>query len=77
MTELPQPDQRYHPFWTEGTKARCVKDDPPMHGFGRPLKAGDVVPVKGVCWNGSYYQLSVPSECAFYKMEDYFEVCHD
>lgn len=72
--ELPQVDEKYLPFWTEGTKARCVKDNPPMHGFGRQLKVGDVVTVNGVCWSGLRYQLAVPAETAFYDMEGYFEV---
>jgi hypothetical protein len=73
VTELPPVDIRYQPLWTEGTRARCIRDDPPMRGFGRPLKVGDTVTVEGVTWSGRY-ELSVPAECAFYAMEGYFEV---
>jgi len=54
--------------------ARCVKDNPPMVGFGRQLKTGDVVPVHGVCYTGTKYQISVEAECAFYDLEGFFEV---
>ena len=70
--DLPPVDPKYRPFWTEGTRALCVRDDPPMHGFGRALKKGDIVVVRCVCWR-SGYELSVPAECAFYRMEGYFE----
>ena len=44
----------------------CTKDNPTMHGFGRTLKAGDVVEIKGTCCHGGRFDVSVPKECAFY-----------
>lgn len=69
--ELPPVDNLYLPFWRDATKARCIKDNPPMYGFGRQIKKGDVVETNGVTWRG-HYELSVPAECAFYVMEGYF-----
>ena len=74
MHELPAVNAKYLPFWTEGTVAVCVKDSPRMKGFGRQLKKGDEVVVKGVCWDPlGFYELSIPDECAFYEMEGFFE----
>jgi len=61
-------------LYQPGARARCIKDNPPMLGFGQPLKVGDIVDVKGVCWSGTKYQISVDAQCAFYDLEDYFEV---
>lgn len=71
-SELPTVEGKYLPFWQEKSRAKCVKDNPPMRGFGRQLKVGDEVVVDGVIWNGQY-ELSVPAECAFYVMERFFE----
>lgn len=48
-------------------RCRIVRDDPFMHGFGRALKVGDVVLVKGtVEIPGGRFGVAVESECAFY-----------
>ena len=60
-------------LYEAGARAKCIKDDPPMYGFGRSLKIGEVVDVKSVCWRGKY-EISVAAECAFYELEGYFEV---
>lgn len=74
MTSLPVPNIENWPLlYQEGAKARCIKDEPPMTGFGRSLRIGDVVNVSGVCWNGRY-ELAVREECAFYAAEGYFDV---
>lgn len=58
-------------------KAVVVKDNPPMHGFGRRLKIGDEVEVSGiVCNEIGQFQVAVPSECAFYSYE-YFKPADD
>lgn len=73
-TELPPPKvENWRRLYDPNAQARCIKDNPPMHGFGRQLKVGDVVNVKGICWRNKY-ELSVPEECAFYELEGYFEV---
>ena len=54
-------------------RAKCIKDDPPMYGFGRPLKTGEIVDVQSVCWRGKY-EIAVSAECAFYELDGYFEV---
>ena len=73
--ELPLPKvENWQALYEPGAKARCIKDDPPMHGFGRPIRAGDVVNVDGVCWSGTKYQIAVREQCAFYDLEGYFEV---
>jgi hypothetical protein len=77
LVHLPLVDDKYRPMWTPGTLVRCTKDSPPYVGFGRDLRAGDIVAVKGVCWDGTHYQISVPEECGSYRMEGYFEVCLD
>lgn len=74
LVYLPMPDEKYLPFWHPPVRARCIKDRPPMKGFGRQLTVGDVVDVRGVCWEDEHYTLAVPSECAFYRMDGYFEV---
>lgn len=75
MTEyLPNPQiDNWERLYQDGARAECIKDDPPMHGFGRALKVGDVVDVYGVCWN-EHYQIAVRAECAFYALEGYFKV---
>lgn len=60
-------------LYKKGARARCIKDDPPMYGFGRNLKSGDIVDVHNVCWRGKY-EIAVSKECAFYELEGYFEV---
>lgn len=72
--QLPTPQvENWQRLYEPGAKARCIKDNPPMHGFGRQLKTGDVVDVSSVCWQGRF-QVSVDAECAFYDLEGYFEV---
>ena len=60
-------------LYEPNARARCIKDAPPMYGFGRQLKIGDVVNVHSVCWRGKY-EISVVEECAFYELENYFTV---
>ena len=75
MNELPFPNVLgWQALYEPNALARCIKDNPPMHGFGQPIKAGDIVKVDGVCWSGTHYQLSVREQCAFYDLEGYFEV---
>ena len=71
--DLPEVERKYLPFWQEKSRALCVKDDPPMRGFGKSFKMGDEVVVEGVIFD-SIYRLSIPSECAFYEMIGYWEV---
>lgn len=73
--QLPVPRvDNWQLLYRKGARARCIKDGPPMKGFGRDLKTGDIVEVDAVCWEG-YYTVSVPSETAVYTLEGYFEVC--
>ena len=72
LLPIPQIDN-WQQLYKEGAQARCIKDDPPMKGFGRALKIGDVVDVQSVCYEYKY-QISVEAECAFYDLEGYFEV---
>ena len=62
-------------LYASGARARCMRDDPPMRGFGRSLKKGDVVNVHSVCWSGLDYEIAVKEEYAFYTLEGYFEPC--
>lgn len=72
---LPIPKiDNWRSLYAPGARARCIKDDPPMYGFGRSLKAGEIVSVQSVCWRGGQYEIGVPEECAFYRLEGYFEV---
>lgn len=74
IEQLPTPKLLgWQALYESGARAKCIKDNPPMHGFGRSLKAGDVVDVKSVCWRGKY-EISVEAECAFYELEGYFDV---
>ena len=73
--QLPTPRvANWQRLYEPEAKARCIKDNPPMLGFGQPLKVGDVVDVGSVCWSGTRYQLAVEVQCAFYDLEGYFEV---
>ena len=73
--QLPVPNVLgWQALYEPGARARCIKDDPPMYGFGRALKRGDVVDVQSVCWRGFKYELAVKAECAFYELDHYFEV---
>lgn len=75
MNELPIPRiANWERLYEPDAKARCIKDSPPMKGFGRRLHTGDVVDVKSVCWEHNRYTIAVQAECAFYDLEDYFEV---
>ena len=51
----------------------CIKDNPPMHGFGKKLQKGDMVEIQGTTHNQLGFCICVPSECAFYAY-DYFEL---
>ena len=71
---LPEPQvANWQRLYEPNAKARCIKDNPPMRGFGKTLKVGDEVEVGNVCYS-SCYELAVPKECAFYTLEGYFEV---
>lgn len=59
-------------LYEKGARARCIKDVPPARGFGRQLKVGDIVKVAAVCWRNGY-EIAIKEECAFYKLEGYFE----
>lgn len=72
--QLPIPSTKnWQILYEPDAEARCIKDNPPMTGFGRQLKVGDIVKVNGVTWAGTKYQLAVKEECAFYDLEEYFE----
>lgn len=64
----------WHALYEPNAEARCIKDNPPMLGFGRQIKTGEIVKVDSVCWSGTKYQIGVHPECAFYDLEGYFEV---
>lgn len=73
--ELPEPKlDNWQRLYQPNAKAKCVKDDPPMKGFGRQIKAGEVLDVGSVCWENGKYTIGVSKECAFYDLEGYFEV---
>lgn len=72
MNDIPPVNSKYLPFWNEKSRAVCIKDNPAMTGFGRPMKIGDEVVVEGVTYDGRY-RLAVPAECAFYEMIGYWE----
>lgn len=75
MSDLPIPRvENWNRLYEPGARAKCVKDSPPMYGFGRAVKAGDVVNVHGVCWRDGRYEIAVREECAFYAIEGWFEV---
>jgi len=72
--QLPIPNViGWQALYEKGARAEVIKDDPPMCGFGRSLKVGDVVDVTSVTWRGKY-ELGVREECAFYELEGYFKV---
>lgn len=74
-SELPIPKVLgWQALYEPNALARCIKDNPPMNGFGKPIKAGDIVKVDSVCWSGWKYEIGVRDECAFYELEGYFEV---
>ena len=50
----------------------CIKDNPPMHGFGKSLKKGDKIEIKGTVHNHLGFCVCVPSECAMYAY-NYFD----
>jgi len=51
---------------------KCIKDNPPMYGFGKKLKIGDIVEINGTVHNSIGFCVGVPEENAFYQY-DYFE----
>jgi hypothetical protein len=57
----------FHESRESPVEALCIKDNPPMTGFGKNLVAGDRVTVKGTVSRGSAFEVCVPSECAFYE----------
>ena len=72
--QLPIPNiLGWQALYEKGARAKCIKDAPPMYGFGRELHAGDIVNVQSVCWRGKY-EIAVAEDCAFYELEGYFEV---
>lgn len=62
----------FHDSRSKPMKVRCLKDVPPMIGFGRTLKQGDIVEIEGTTHQTTGFCVAVPSECAFYDYE-YFE----
>ena len=76
--QLPVPKvDNWERLYQPDAKVRCIKDNPPMRGFGRALKVGDVVELKalsGLTYCEGRYEVPVSSECAFYALEGYFEV---
>jgi len=47
MEQLPIPNVLgWQALYEKGAQAKCIKDAPPMNGFGRKLKVGDIVKVK-------------------------------
>jgi hypothetical protein len=76
--ELPAPKvANWQRLYQPGARVRCIADSPPMYGFGEGLTVGDVVKVDGVCWRAGHYEVGVREQCAFYRLEGYFEVCAD
>ena len=74
MSELPIPRvENWQALYEPGARAKCIKDNPPMYGFGSAIRAGEIVEVRSVCWSGTKYQISVDAQCAFYDLEGYFE----
>ena len=72
--QLPAPKiLGWQALYAPNALARCVKDDPPMIGFGRRIKVGEIVKVGSVCYRDKY-EIGVDDECAFYELEGYFEV---
>ena len=59
--------ERYHETRNNPKKVVCIEDNPPMVGFGKTLKVGDVIVIKGTIHNELGFCVSVPSECAFYE----------
>jgi hypothetical protein len=53
-------------------RARCIKDNPPMLGFGKSLSVGDEVIISGTVHNELGFCVCVRAECAFYDYT-YFE----
>lgn len=75
---LPVPNfDGWQKLYDEGARVRCVRDHPPMIGFGKPLHVGDVVAVHSVCYRAGRYEVGVRDECAFYALEGYFELVTD
>lgn len=75
LVELPVPNVKgWRILYEPNAEARCIRDDPPMYGFGRAIKAGEIVKVQSVCWRAGRYEIAVAEECAFYELEGYFEV---
>jgi hypothetical protein len=56
----------FHETRNHPAKVKCIRDNPPMKGFGRQLKIGDIVEIHGTICDGFGFQVTVPSECAFY-----------
>jgi hypothetical protein len=65
--------QKFHDSRDNPIEVKCIKDDPPMCGFGKKLKSNDVVTINGTVYNQLGFCVCVPNECAFYKYE-YFEL---
>jgi hypothetical protein len=65
--------QKFHESRDNPIEIKCIKDNPPMYGFGRKLKVNDIIIIDGTVHNQLGFCVSAPSECAFYKYE-YFEL---
>lgn len=55
---------------------RCIKDKPHMRGFGRHLKVGDIIDIKGTTCTNGMFEVSAPDECAFYDYSHFELVVH-
>ena len=65
---------KFHNTRDNPTKVICMKDNPPMIGFGKRLKKGDIVEIKGTTHNELWFCVSVPEECAFYSYRCFEEL---
>lgn len=63
---------QFHETRNNPRKVVCIKDNPPMVGFGRKLSIGDEVVIEGTVCNELGFAVAVPAECAFYAYE-YFK----
>lgn len=59
-------------------KALVIRDDPFMIGFGKDLKKGDIVIIRGTVYQSGFagFCVAVPSETAFYDYKS-FEIIEE
>jgi hypothetical protein len=62
------PDPLLHALHSHRGMAKVVRDVKCVRGFGRDLKAGEIVVVGGTTWDScsGNYTVSVDAECGFY-----------